>query len=124
VAGVDNTVEIWSDNTPVGASNPMPVSVAVSVPRSGALTDRSGTITTGGTSQQVMAANTNRKYLLIQNESTGDLWINFGVAAVIAQPSIRLGQWDAFVMEEGFISTQALNVIGATTAQAFTAKEG
>jgi hypothetical protein len=124
VAGVDNTVEIWSDNTPVGASNPMPVSVALSVPRSGALTDRSGTITTGGTSQQVMAANTNRKYLLIQNESTGDLWINFGVAAVATQPSIRLGQWDAFVMEEGFISTQTLNVIGATTAQAFTAKEG
>lgn len=90
----------------------------------GTLTDRSGTITLGGTSQTLMAANASRKYLLVQNVSTGDLWFNFGVAAVINQPSIRLSTGDSFVMESNFISTQAINIIGATTGQAFSSKEG
>src|ERR1044072_454479 len=60
---------------------------------SGALTDRSGTITTGGTSQQMMAANGTRSYLLISNNAPPNLealWINFGTAALISSPSICL----------------------------------
>jgi hypothetical protein len=35
----------------------------------GTMTDRSGTITSGGAAQTIMSANANRKYLLIQNSS-------------------------------------------------------
>ena len=95
---------------------------AVQVPTQGSLTNRSGTITSGGTSQELAAANTSRKYLFVQNVSTGDLWVNFGTAAVTTQPSIKLMP-DASLTMTGFVSTQAVNIIGATTGQAFTAKE-
>lgn len=92
--------------------------------KQGALTDRSGTITTGGTSQQIMAANANRRYLAIQNNSSGDLWFNFNAASTIGEPSFRLTAGSSFVMESGFISTDSVTIIGATTGQTFTAKEG
>lgn len=90
----------------------------------GSLTDRSGTVTTGGTAQQVMAANAGRKYLLVQNVSDTVCWINFGVTAVADQPSIKLNPGDSFVMEGGFVSTQLVSLLGATTGKSFTAKEG
>lgn len=94
------------------------------VPTRGSLTDGSGTIASGGASQQIFAANTSRKYFFFENVSSGDLWINFGVAAVINQPSIKVLANGSFVMEASYVSDQAINVIGATTGQAFTAKQG
>lgn len=90
----------------------------------GSLTDASGTITTGGTSQQVLAANPSRRYLLVQNLSTTDLWLRFAVAAVTDQPSIRLVagatfEWNA----PGFVPEDSFNVIGGTTGQKFVVKE-
>jgi hypothetical protein len=41
--------------------------LVVLVPTQGALTDRSGTITTGGTRQQVCAANPTRKFFIFNN---------------------------------------------------------
>ena len=92
----------------------------------GTLTNRSGTITAGGTAQVLMAVNASRKYLLVQNPSaaTESLWINFTTAAVESQPSIELTPGQGFLMEAGFISTEAVSVIAATTGHAFTAKEG
>lgn len=90
----------------------------------GSLTDQSGEISTGGQAQQLMAANVNRRYLLIQNLSNGDLWFDFGVDAQADQPSVKLSPGAAFVMESTFVSTQALSIFGATTGQAFAAKEG
>lgn len=91
----------------------------------GALTDISGTLTTGATSEEIAAANPSRRYLFIQNlHATEDLWINFGVAAVQSQPSIKLPGGGSFVMEAGFCSTQAVHVIATTIAHAWTAKEG
>lgn len=89
----------------------------------GSLTDGSGTIAAGGTSQQIFAANASRKYLLIENISSGDLWFNFTTAAVINQPSILIPSKTGFVMESNFISGEIVNIIGATTGQAFTAKQ-
>lgn len=90
----------------------------------GALTDRSGTITTGGSSQQLAAANASRSYLFIQNVSTGDLWVRFGAAAAASQPSIKLAAGASLVAKgDGFIPTESVNIVGATTAQAFSAKE-
>lgn len=89
----------------------------------GALVDRSGTITTGGVSQQVMATNSSRRYLLIQNTSDTTLWCNFSVAAVQNQPSFILITNASFIMENETIATSSINCIGPTTGKAFTAKE-
>jgi hypothetical protein len=71
-----------------------------------------------------MDANSDRKYLFVQNLSVGNIWINFGIAAVQDQPSIKLPPDASFVMEAGYIDTQAVHLIGATTGQKFVAKEG
>lgn len=89
----------------------------------GSLVDRSGTITTGGTSQQVMAANPSRRYLLIQNVSDTTMWCNFSIAAVQTQPSFILITNASFLMENETIATSSINCIGPTTGKAFTAKE-
>lgn len=77
-----------------------------------------GTIATGGTAQTVAAERFGRKYLEIQNTSTGDLWLRWNaVAGVNAGYRIPAGgswnnpsQW----CPDGFIS-----IFGATTGQTF-----
>lgn len=90
----------------------------------GPVTDRSGSIAEGGTSQQVMAANPARSYLLIVNQSTAVMWIDFGSAAVAGQPSVRLRADDTFVMEAGFVATDAVHVLCSDTGAEYVAKEG
>jgi hypothetical protein len=93
----------------------------------GVLTDRSGTITTGGTSQQLAPINPTRSYLFIQNPTTATevLYVNFTSAAAAAASSISLAAGASFTMTASdFASTEAVNVFGATTGHAFTAKEG
>jgi hypothetical protein len=89
----------------------------------GALADHSGTITAGGASQQAAPANPTRRYLLFENVSAADLWMDFGTPAVQSQPSYRLFSGGSLVMEAGFVSTQSVHVIGASTGQAFTLKD-
>ena len=91
---------------------------------SGALTNRSGTLTTGGVSQQLAAANAGRKYLFVQNLSAGDLWLNFTSAASAGGSSIKLQPNVGFEMSGDFVSTEAVTLFGATSGQAFVAKEG
>ncbi|MNV12917.1 hypothetical protein D3C71_1035420 [compost metagenome] len=124
-------VEIKDGTTDTRAAVDATYGVAVDIKRmpgiqaaTGSLTNRSGTITAGGTSQVLMAANATRKYLFIQNVSVNDLWIDFGTAAIANQPSIKLVANAVYIQENSFVSTQAVNIIGATTAQAYTAKEG
>lgn len=94
------------------------------------VTDRSGTVTAGGTSQQIMAAAAeydDRQYLLIQNISTGDLWVRAGAAAAAAQPSLRLIPGSSLEWSysgNGYCPSQTINVFGSTTGQAFVAMEG
>lgn len=98
----------------------------------GSLTNRSGTITNGNTAQQLAAANTSRRYLIVQNQSIGPLYIDFGATAVVGQPSVTLaactlandGTGGVYEFPPTFVSTQSVSIIGATTGQAFTAKEG
>lgn len=92
-------------------------------PSTGSFTNRSGTIALGGTRQQVMAANSSRKYLFFQNVSDTDMWINFGVNAVADQPSIYIAPGADYVLESSFVSTQAVDVMCATTGKSYTAKE-
>ena len=89
----------------------------------GRFIDHSGTVTSGGTAQPVCPFNFNRRYFLFENLSSGDLWIAFGATAIASQPSILIPTKSGFVMELGFVETEAVSVIGATTGQAFTCKE-
>ena len=91
----------------------------------GTFSDGSGTITVGGTSQQIFATNLTRNYLLIQNISSGNLYVNFTNAAKVDTPgSLTINPHGSLEMiAAGFISDEAVNIIGATTGQAFTAKQ-
>lgn len=86
-------------------------------------TDRSGSITTGGTAQNVMAANASRKGCTFQNISDTDMWVSeVGTAAADAS-SIKIGagllyEWPAHGTPRG-----AISVLCATTGKKFVARE-
>lgn len=87
-------------------------------------TNRSGTIAVASEAQEVMPANLNRKYLVVQNVSANTLWINFNTDANEDQPSIQLlANGGSFVMEASAIVTDSVSIIGGTVAQSYTAKE-
>lgn len=90
---------------------------------SGAFTDRSGTITLGGTAQTIAVAQATRKTFIFENLSSESLWVNFGIAAVQNQPSFEVLPKGTLRLTSEFISTELISVIGATTGSAFTAKE-
>lgn len=108
---------------------------SVSLAHRGRVVEKSGTITSGGTSQTMMAANPTRLYLLIQNPLTAtgqgisaaeSLFIRFGdtAATVNTGTSFELSPGSSLVMEGGFCCTQAVQVIAATTAHDWIAVEG
>ena len=94
-----------------------------STPTKGTLTDRSGSIASGTVAQTLAAANATRKYFLFVNQSAGNMWLNFTTTAIMDQPSILIVPNGSLVMEAGFISTELISVIGATTGQKWMAKE-
>jgi hypothetical protein len=100
--------------------------IGATLPSTGTITDHSGTITTGGTAQQAVGANASRKYLLIANPLTATqiLYFNFTASAVVGQPSIGLNPGDSFEMNGGFVTTEAVSVLGATTNNPFVCKDG
>lgn len=89
----------------------------------GTVTNRSGTITAGGTAQTAAAANANRAFLFFQNVSDTDMWIDFGATAVADQPSIKIVPGASFVTDR-FVPLTLLSVFCATTGKAYTCKEG
>lgn len=84
--------------------------------------DASGTIASGGVSQQLLAQDQDRAYLFIQNVGAGDMWVNFSVAAVIGQPSIRIPQNSELVEEGNFVSGEAVFIIASDGGHPFTCK--
>lgn len=82
-------------------------------------------ITTGGTEQSLLAADGNRRYLLIQNlHASSSLWINFdGVAAVEDKPSVEIGAGVSAIWPQGgWVPRGEIRIIGPTTGQKFTCK--
>jgi hypothetical protein len=102
------------------------ISAPAVAPTSGALTDRSGTITAGGTAQQAAAVNAARKYLLVQNPTDGaeSFWFSADATAVAASPSVEVAPGVTLTFEGSFVPSSAISVIAATTGTAFTIKEG
>lgn len=117
IAGVDdsgNAQPLAADSTGLFTS-----------PSRGGLTDHSGSIATGGTAQDIVASSATRKYLLIQNNDPAeDMWIDFGVDAIVGQPSFLIPAGGGFVMDAAFVSTDRISVVAATTSHPFTAKVG
>lgn len=122
------------NGAPVSTSNPEPVTGTVTanqgaagatpwgVVSSGALTDRSGVITTGGTAQNVMAANSSRKYVRLKNPDTAteDLYYSFTGTASASSDVLHAGD----EARSGFFTpTHALSVFAATTGHVFVAEE-
>lgn len=122
----------------VGPDSPLPVDTEINIEgdvnigdvtvttTGGSLTDGSGDLVSGGSSEEVFAANPDREYLLVQNVDNYVLWVNFGTAAVQGQPSIKLNPGGSIQFPIGgssFVPTQSVNVVGNTTAQEYTAKE-
>jgi len=90
------------------------------------VTDRSGSITTGGTPQQLMAANPLRKGFWIQNVSAQNLFISdVGTASdnsgtpnsLLILPNTR------YETQIGCASSAAISIVGGTTGQKFVARE-
>jgi hypothetical protein len=108
-----------------GALFPTAVKNSVTVgnlPR-GALTTRFGSVTTANTAQLTSAVtNANRKYLLLQNISTGAVTVGVGFVPTTTQ-GIALAA-GAGLTFDAFCPTGAVRWLGATTGAAFTILEG
>lgn len=79
------------------------------------------TITTGGTAQLLFAANPLRRGIVLQNQSAGDLYI--GNPATLTQGSLKIPSGYYYETPGNFSGTADIQIIGATTGQAFYARE-
>ena len=87
-------------------------------------TDRSGTLTAGGTAQVLAAANPARRGYRVANLSSADLWINDkGGAASATQPAFKVAAGALYESPAFGAPTSAISIFGATTGQAFEAVE-
>lgn len=118
----------------ISTDNPLPITGTVAVEgveftgtvnvvASGALTNRSGTITTGGVAQNAMAANASRKYARLKNPvtATENLYFSFTGTASTSSDYLQAGYE---LVTDSFVPTSALSIYAATTAHAFVAEEG
>lgn len=123
VASLDATMICDATGTPVSAANPLPVSAAAAV----TYTDISGAITTGGAAQTAAAANANRRGLIIQNVSSGALYISTtGTASAsvsASSGSIRLDAGAYWEAPAHGVPAGAVSIYGATTGQAWAGRE-
>lgn len=87
------------------------------------LQNKSGTIAAGGVAQVLAAANKERRGFWIQNVSSGDLWVSEVGNASATQPSILLAAGQMYEPFPGVCPTGAISIFGATTGQAFSARE-
>jgi hypothetical protein len=101
-----------------GSGTALPVSLKVTT-----VSDGSGTITSGGTPQNALAAAANGYNYLIQNNSNADLWFSTLATAEANSPSIRLPAGAVYETPDSLKVVGALSVFGASTGQAFTIRK-
>jgi hypothetical protein len=121
---VGNTVTIAGTVTanPTGTQT-IAGTVTVGNLPSGALTTRFGSVVTAGTAQLTSAVtNASRKYLLLQNISTGAVTVGVGFVPTTTQ-GIALAA-GAGLTFDAFCPTGAVHWLGATTGAPFTILEG
>lgn len=92
----------------------------------GKATSISGTITAGGAAQALATANELRKGYSVMNLSSGKLFVNdVGGTAVSTETgaSITIIPGALYESPDTQRPTQAISILGATTGQAFAARE-
>lgn len=85
--------------------------------------NKSGTIASGGVAQQLSAANLNRRGFWLMNMSAGSLWLSDVGTASAASPSLEIKPGVLYEFPYGGVPASALSIYGATTGQAFAARE-
>ena len=86
-------------------------------------TDRSGAITSGNQAQPFAEAFGGRRGCMVQNHSTGDLWLRpGGLGATLSIPSVKIPAGTTWYCPSP-APAGALSIIGATSMQSFTAWE-
>jgi hypothetical protein len=115
-AGTALIGKVGIDQTTPGTTN----AVAVQ-PIALTATDKSGTITTGGTAQNAIAANSNRKGWMIQNISDTDMYINEAGTATTGKFLLKSGA--SAVSQGNAVTTGAISILCATTGKAFAGVE-
>jgi hypothetical protein len=102
-------------------------------PYQGTWVDHGGSITSGGTSQALIVANSRRNRVIVENPctttsqgigATESLFINFTSAASTSNgKSIELAACGSFDSGPGPVSTEAITVNAVTTGHQYMAKE-
>jgi len=90
----------------------------------GSLTDRSGSITTGGTAQTVAAANWQRTYFFFMNLSDTDMSLDFGASATADTALLLVSKGSVEFVAPGFVPGGLVSVLCASTGKKFACKEG
>ncbi len=98
----------------------LPSPLPVTVQQTGSLSDAHNSIVTANTSQTLLSAAT-RSGFILQNTSSGDLWINLlGSSATSATPSFRVTSGSSFTTPPFFPSSGSFTIWGATANQTFS----
>lgn len=98
--------------------------VAAATPASGTPTNDGGTITTGGTAQDVAVAKDGRAWFLFQNVSDTEMWVNIqGAAAAAASPSFRILPNGGIGSDPAFCTATRISVFCTATGKAFSYNE-
>lgn len=86
----------------------------------------SGTIASGGVSQQLLAANPGRRALIVENpcNATEDLFVEPTSAAASTTLSLDVPACSNISLGIGIVSQGVVNIVAATSAHAFIAYEG
>lgn len=86
--------------------------------------DGGGTITTGGTSQVIFAANESRRSFEFQNTSDTVMYLDFGQAATSTLTrSFTVAAGGFYVHPSNLCYTTSVTVLCATTGKTFVAKQ-
>ena len=112
--------------SPSGAINPVKLTEDGAIQThvsSGEITDISGTVTLAHTSQQVAAANADRKFLYVLNTSNADMYLGIGFTPSIGY-GILLHKNGGYFHFDTYVPTQAINIVADGAAKTYTALEG
>jgi hypothetical protein len=113
----------WS-GTGVGSLVALLKAIALRLGVGGAVTDGSGTITAGGTAQNLFSGATPVNGYLVQNTSNAVMWINdTGTAATVGGSSFVINPAAEIVSPPGYKPPGAISIFCATTGQTFVARK-
>jgi hypothetical protein len=107
------------DYPTVGRAFGIPI---VDISRPAVFTDGSSTILTSDASQQIFGSNDDRHYLYFQNESSDDMYVDFGIPANTSS-SFKVPASGSLIFDSAYIPDSTVNIICATSGAAFIAKE-